>query len=201
MIVPTTRRHLRHTAALAIALCAGAAPLVSPLAAQTLSAQTGAAVAGARQIISINPFLPILGYFQGEYEQRLQDNVAIAIAGSYMRFDDYYTNVDAKVRLYPQERGLHGVGVAAGLGYGIVRRRNDYYCDPTQFSCGELPKRTVSAPTFSVEAHYQWLLGARRATAVAVGGGVKRYFIGDRDANGIERILPTMRLTIGYAFR
>ncbi|MCA0377666.1 MAG: hypothetical protein LCH84_18685 [Gemmatimonadetes bacterium] len=195
---PAPRR--ARTIALAVALV-GAAGVLTPVGAQTLGAQTGNAPSEARQVISINPFLPILGYFQGEYERRLDDNVAFAIAGSYMRFDDYYTNVDAKVRLYPQERGLHGVGVAAGLGYGIVRRRNTYYCDPIEFSCEDTQKRTVSAPTFSVEAHYQWLLGARRATAVAVGGGVKRYFIGDRDANGIERILPTMRLTIGYAFR
>lgn len=179
------------------ALCLGAAlPVVA--SAQSLSAQTGGAT-GPAHVISINPFLPILGYFQGEYEQRVQDNMSIALAGSYVRFDDYYTNVDLKARLYPQEKGLRGVGLAAGVGYGAIRRRNDYYCDPT-ITCNP-PKRTPSAPTFAVEAHYQWLLGGRQATALAVGGGVKRYFISERDASGIERILPTLRLTIGYAFR
>lgn len=185
------------------ALCLGAAlPLIAAaptLGAQTLSAQAGS-VTGPAHVISLNPFLPILGYFQGEYERRVQDNLSIAVAGSYVRFDDYYTNVDLKARLYPQEKGLRGVGLAAGVGYGAVRRRNDYYCDPTYMTCAD-PGRTESAPTFAVEAHYQWLLGGRQATALAVGGGVKRYFISERDASGIERILPTLRLTIGYAFR
>jgi hypothetical protein len=179
------------------ALCLGAAlPVVGT--AQSPSAQTGGA-AGPAHVISLNPFLPILGYFQGEYERRVQDNLSIALAGSYVRFDDYYTNVDLKARLYPQEKGVQGVGLAAGVGYGVIRRRNDYYCDPI-IAC-DAPRRTESAPTFAVEAHYQWLLGGHQATALAVGGGVKRYFISERDARGIERILPTLRLTIGYAFR
>lgn len=184
------------------ALCLGAAlPLIGTahaLRAQSLSAQTGVST-GPAHVISLNPFLPILGYFQGEYERAVQDNLSIAVAGSYVRFDDYYTNVDLKARLYPMEKGLQGVGLAAGVGYGVVRRRNDYYCDPT-ITCND-PGRSESAPTFAVEAHYQWLLGGRKSTALAVGGGVKRYFISERDAAGIERILPTLRLTIGYAFR
>lgn len=159
--------------------------------------QTRGDAAPARAI-SINPFLPLMGYFQGEYEQSISDNVAFALAGSYMRFDDYYTNVDVKLRLYPQEDGLRGLGIAGGLGYGAVRRSGEV-CDDFGINC-QKDNTKRSAPTFSVEAHYQLLLGSTRATAVAAGFGVKRYFLSEEDSKGVQRVLPTMRLTIGYAF-
>jgi hypothetical protein len=71
-----------------------------PLSAQaqySLRDQTGDAVT-PQQVISVNPFLPLFGRFQGEYERRFRDNVSVAIAGSYTSFDDDYTNIDAKLR-------------------------------------------------------------------------------------------------------
>ena len=183
-------------------LLAGATTLALPhdAAAQgSLRDQTRAARAegsGPAHIISFNPFLPLFGYFQGEYEQRIKSNVAFALSGSYMKLDDYYTNLDAKIRLYPQERALQGLGVAAGLGYGAVRLDEDI-CDDVTCRNND---HTESAPTFSVEGQYQWLLGSSQATAVTIGAGVKRYFIPGERAHGIERVVPTMRLTIGYAF-
>jgi len=69
--------------------------------------------------------------------------------------------------------------------------------------CNPIPRKTLTAPTFSIEAHYQWLLGARRSTAVIVGGGMKHYYFDEQDieGRGVSRLLPTGRLTIGYAFR
>lgn len=188
----------------AFAAFAGAA-CCWPLSAQaqfSLRDQTGDAVT-PRQVISVNPFLPLFGRFQGEYERRLRENVSVAIAGSYTRFDDDYTNIDAKLRLYPQDRALQGLGLAAGLGLGAVRRRGSYtVCDSFGENCAEIGDGTrVSAPTFSVEGQYQWLMGRSRATAITVGGGAKRYFLSDEESRGIARVLPTARLTIGYAFR
>lgn len=121
-------RHHRLIARTAsAALLAGAITLALPydVAAQgSLRDQTRAARAegsGPAHIISFNPFLPLFGYFQGEYEQRIKPNVALALSGSYMKLDDYHTNLDAKIRLYPQERALQGLGVAAAVGYGAVR--------------------------------------------------------------------------------
>ena len=166
----------------------------------TLREQTQTQTAdGPTHVFAINPFLPLFGFFQGEFEQRIRGNVSLALGASYVRFDDYYTNVDGKLRLYPQERALNGLGVAAGLGYGAVRRRNEVLCDDLGENCRDNNK-TESAPTFSVEGQYQWLLGSSRATAVTVGAGVKRYFLSEDRSRGIERVLPTMRLTIGYAF-
>lgn len=155
------------------------------------------------QVISVNPFLPLFGFFQGEYEHRVADNASIGISGAHMKLDDLYTSLDVKLRLYPQERVLEKLGISAGLGYGRVRTENPGYCDDPSGpvdtpSCDQ--KRSLSAPTFALEAQYQWLLGANRATAVAIGGGLKRFFLEERETSGVNRVVPTLRLTIGYAF-
>ena len=154
-----------------------------------------------RTIIAINPFLPLAGYFQAELETKLRDNLAVAVSGSHTKLDDTYTSVDTKLRLYPQEKGLEGFAIAAGLGYGRISDVSSYY-GPELGPCTET-RRAASGPTFSVETHYQWLLGRSRHTAVAIGGGVKRYYVDDQP-QGFEvftEYVPTLRLTIGYAFR
>ena len=182
---------------LGTALCA----VASTAGAQTLREQTRPATPSTH-ILSVNPFLPLFGYFQGEYERRLQDNLSLAVAGSYVRYDEYYTNLDVKLRLYPQDRALDGFGIAAGLGVGSAKPDDVIYDCAVIPECVERPGRRVSAPTFSVEAQYQWLLGRTRRTALSVGGGAKRYFFSDDDLQGrIERVLPTARFTIGYVFR
>jgi hypothetical protein len=152
-----------------------------------------------QQVISVNPFLPLFGYFQGEYERRISETLTFAIDGSYLRWDRLYTNLDAKLRLYPQQRAPDGLGIAAGLGIGTVRL--DGYS-----GCGEYPtdcravRRNETGPTFAVEMQYQWLLGSRRATAMTLGGGVKRYFISDDRTDSFDGLAPTIRVSIGYAF-
>lgn len=160
--------------------------------------------ASPTRIISLNPFLPLAGYFQGEYEQQLQDNVSLAVSGSSSKFDNQkYLNADVKLRLYPQGRGLEGLALAAGIGLGNARRRDQQLpCEPVPSCTPQIdPARYITRPSFSVESHYQWLFGRTRATAVTVGGGLKRYFISEEDARGIGRLVPTGRLTIGWAFR
>ena len=182
---------------LGTALCA----VASTAGAQTLREQTRPATPSTH-ILSVNPFLPLFGYFQGEYERRLQDNLSLAVAGSYVRYDEYYTNLDVKLRLYPQDRALDGFGIAAGLGVGSAKPDDVIYDCAVIPECVERPGRRVSAPTFSGAAQYQWLLGRTRRTALSVGGGAKRYFFSDDDLQGrIERVLPTARFTIGYVFR
>lgn len=198
---------LRRSAAVAALLIAPQLVQAQSLRDQTSSGQSArraadASVAPVRQIISINPVLPILGWFQGEYEARLQDNLAFALAGSYTEFDnDNYANFDAKLRLYPQERGLQGLGLAAGLGVGNIKREKNFCDVPDLSEPGKVCRLRENAASFSVEGHYQWLLGNKRSTAITMGGGVKRYFISDDHDAGINRIMPTLRLSVGYAFR
>jgi len=194
---------MRHftvrTAAFVGALAIGA----TTLSAQTLREQTtGPSTAMPTRVISVNPFLPLFGYFQAEFEQRVAKNASIGISGAHMKLDDLYTSVDVKLRLYPQERVLENLGISAGLGYGRVKRQDAISCVDPLVDILPCPdgKASESAPTFAVEAQYQWLLGAGRSTAVAIGGGAKRFFISDEKSVGIERVVPTLRLTIGYAF-
>ncbi|WP_396215626.1 hypothetical protein [Gemmatimonas sp.] len=157
------------------------------------------------RVVSINPFLPLDGYFQGEFEQRLKDNLAVAFSASSVELEDRYTNADVKLRLYPQERGLQGFAVAAGLGYGRIRNDNgnDYVCPAVPGFVCEPNKESTSGATFSVEMHYQWLLGKSSNTALTLGGGAKRYYVDEKKGpyDTFQRFVPTLRLTIGYAFK
>lgn len=150
------------------------------------------------RVISINPFLPLGGYFQGEFEQRVRPNISFALSVASTKMEDCYRSGDGKIRMYPAERALTGLGVAVGLGYGSVRH-SSANGDQGGRDCSRGGK-TESAPTFAVEGQYQWLMGESRATAITTGFGLKRYFIPDSRSDGIRRIVPTLRLTIGYAF-
>lgn len=172
------------------------------LSAATVQAQT----AGPSRIISINPFLPLTGSFQGEFETRIRDNLALAISGSSLDLGDdsnRYTNADIKLRLYPSERALEGFGIAAGLGIGRQSKVEEVACIALSTVDCRNWRASVTGPAFSVEMQYQWLLGRSRNTAITVGGGAKRYYIDD-SPNGFEffeSYVPTLRLTVGYAFR
>ena len=109
------------------------------------------------------------------------------------------------MRLYPNDSALEGFSVASSLGIAWVKRDNDDVC--TDFLCEVAPgevqttRRTFTTPTFAIEANYQWLLGRTNSTSIAVGIGAKRYLRGsDRDFQGLERVLPTARFSIGYGF-
>jgi len=189
----------------ALFMCS-AAPVA--LSAQSLREQTRRVDLAPlpEQIISVNPFLPLFGNFQGEYERRINTNLTFGAAGSHVDFgDSRYTNLDAKLRLYPQEFAPMGLGLASSIGFATANGTRVSDCsviviDPLLGNSCATTKRTITTPTFAVEGQYQWLLGAQRATAITVGFGVKRYFMSDDAARDFNRVLPTGRLTIGYAF-
>ncbi len=167
------------------------------LSSQTLAQQTRQSASSPTRIISANPFLPLLGYFAAELEQRLSNAASVAVSGSHIEPDNArYTNVDLKGRLYPTERGLHGFNMAASLGFARIRQTEDFECAaepcpaPKAFSTG----------SFAVELGYQWLLGPSKVTVVSVGGGAKRYLGSDDKFTSINRVMPTLRLNVGYAF-
>lgn len=84
-----------------------------------------------------------------------------------MKLNDIYTSVDVKLRLYPQERVLQNLGISAGLGFGRVKGDDDIGCGVTlEITPCPDGKASASAPTFGVEAQYQWLLGASRSQAI-----------------------------------
>lgn len=171
----------------------------------------GISLAGARleaqerpdpgRVFSLNPFALLWGYVSAEYEQRVSPTLAVAVAGSYIDWDDNrYSNVDIKARLYPNERALNGFGLAASAGVTNVRSRDiDFICD--EFECESLERtRKYTSPSVAVEITYQWLLGTQRATSINVGVGLKRLLTGSRTLDGDQRFLPTGRINVGYAF-
>ena len=159
----------------------------------------GVVAAQPATVVSANPFLPLLGFFQGEVERTLRHHLAVAVGVSHLAFDDRLTNLDAKLRFYPQERAPAGLGMTAGIGVGHAREqayRVDAACAVTGCPDPVPITRNRFAPSFSVELHYQWLLGRSRRTAVGIGFGGKRYV-----ASGtIPDLVPTGRITVGYAF-
>jgi hypothetical protein len=188
------------------ARCAAAALLVAASVA-TLGAQATTAPAartGPTYIIAVNPFLPLAGQFQGEFEARTRDNLSVAASVAHVELWDTFTSTDLKLRFYPQERALNGFAFSAGAGYGRVRGDSDF-CDlrpgtpPNEFPECVYGNVSRSGPTFSVEMQYQWLLGTRRSTAISIGGGAKRYYLGS-DKAGLQDYQPTVRLTIGYGW-
>ena len=170
---------------------------------QTLAQQTQRAttdIDGPGRIISANPFLPLLGHFAAEYEQRVNPSVAFAISTSHVKPDNIrYTNVDVKARLYPSERGLNGFNIAASLGMARIAERLDFDCAPSMIDPCTQPE-PFTTPSFAVEVGYQWLLGPSRVTAVTVGGGAKRFLGSESKFEYVDRVIPTLRLSIGYAF-
>jgi hypothetical protein len=44
------------------------------------------------------------------------------------------------------------------------------------------------------------MLGPSKVTVVSVGGGAKRYLGSDDKFRDINRVMPTLRLNVGYAF-
>ncbi|MES2522825.1 MAG: hypothetical protein V4617_09025 [Gemmatimonadota bacterium] len=199
MLHPAVTRVARFTRTMCVAL--------------SIATVAGAATAGAQapgvshpadgpsRIISANPFLPLFGYFSGEYEQRIKPNVAFAISGSHVKFDSRrYTNFDVKLRLYPNDQALNGFSIATSLGAASIRRDAGTDCDLFA-DCRQVEARTFGSPSFAIEGGYQWLLGRTKSTAITAGLGAKRYFGGSReDFSGIERVVPTGRLSIGYVF-
>jgi hypothetical protein len=154
-------------------------------------------------IIAVNPLGLLLPFFSVEYEAALSDNGSAALTASYWdqgdddaEQDDFrHWSLDAKYRLYPNERAPEGmfVGLVAGLSF---IRDADGGCGT---DCPEEDRSTTAFAT-GLEVGYTWMFGARRGIALGVGLGAKRlYFLNDRP-DGVSRVQPTARLTIGKAF-
>ena len=203
-------RVLRHTLQYTLRVSAVALTMALPFArvsAQTLAEQTQPALRrtpSPSRVISVNPFLPLFGFFSGEFEYQFAPSVSIAVAGSHTEpFDATYNNLDAKIRLYPSQTGLRGFNLASSLGVARIRDQSPFCVagDPLIDVICPTPK-PFSTGSFAVELGYQWLLGPTRVTAVSIGGGAKRYLGSDKKFSdtSVNRVIPTLRLNVGYAF-
>ncbi len=154
---------------------------------------------GPSHVITANPFFLLAGWIAAEYEQRINPSLSLGGGFSHTEFsDDKYTDFDFKARLYPSEHALRGLSIGLSVGVSSIRILTDN-CSGFN-GCGDPIKKTVSSPSVGVELNYQWLLGSRRRTAIAVGFGGKRFLASDETLKGADRVIPTYRLGIGYAF-
>ncbi|HEU4564987.1 MAG TPA: DUF3575 domain-containing protein, partial [Gemmatimonadaceae bacterium] len=155
------------------------------------------------QVLSINPLGLILPFFSIEYEYALSPTSSGAVTASYYNEgnsnsrDFRHYSLDAKYRLFPGEQAPAGFSVGITAGFTYVHDA-DASCSPTDDCANE--KRNGAALSTGLEVNHGWLFGSRREFAVGVGVGAKRlYFLGDRPS-GVDRVEPTLRLSVGKAF-
>lgn len=146
-----------------------------------------------RQVVSISPVFALLGFYTGEIERRITSNATVGVGGSAFSLGPFgYKSVDGKVRFYPAEHALEGLGV--GVSAGMIWLSAD---QGGLFSSGSAGSGIV----VGTDASYTWLTGKRRNLAFSIGGGFKRILRYDGyDVSGVHLAYPTARASIGIAF-
>ena len=158
----------------------------APLAAQEVEVE-----APHKNVISANPFGLLIEFFNMEYERVVGESSTIGIGGSTYtddleNFEDVedeetYVNADVFYRFYPSGNPLNGWMFGAKVGVTSVTDEGSYF-------------------GFGFDVNRSWLLGKRDNFYVGIGFGLKRL-VGVEDAQGIDVIIPTLRIVnVGIAF-
>lgn len=178
---------LRITAAAALA-CALAA---SPAAAQT---DTMSAPVIRTNAISILPLHAILGFYAGDFEHAVGRTATVGVGASYFSLASgedklVYATTEAKFRYYPSGDPLRG------LSFGLT-------AGPTFLSdeSSDADDENVTALGLGFEVARSHVLGVDRRFYYGYGAGAKRLFFTGDETDGVELVLPTLRLSVGYAF-
>lgn len=170
---------------------------LAPIGAQSsISAQAP----GPKNSLTANPFFILAGWMSAEYERRINQSVSLGGGVSFVDIDDnVYNSFELKGRLYPKEHALSGFEM--GLSVGVTKMEFDDDECPITRLCGDDPvRKKVTTPAVGIEFAYQWLIGSNRHTVIAVGGGGKRFLASRAELEGTSRVIPTMRLAVGYAW-
>lgn len=145
-----------------------------------------------KQVLATNPIGDVLGWFNLEYNRKINESVTFELSGSTFDFFDDGARVNrlsTGVRFYPQGAALTGFFVGGKV--GLFHYDEDYDFDQADDS--------GKAYLFGAEVGYEWLVGKNRNFHVGIGAGGTRLFGGDvEDDLGIA--YPTARLKIGIAF-
>lgn len=172
--------------------------MMAPLAAA--AAQSASAPAMPRNVISIQPLSAIFTVLSAEYERRGGGAWTWGLGATSFSPDDddpatsdgEYNSADVKFRYYPQGTALQGFSFGASLGFAKVTAE-DASATPTEV--------TKSVGTFGVLLEYQWLLGAKKKFAVALGAGAKKLMLDeDEFTSEVISAYPTARVSVGFAF-
>jgi hypothetical protein len=160
-----------------------------------------------RAIVALNPLGIPFEVGSVEVEGVVAPGISLGGAASYSALGDdegegegdpRFTSGDVKVRYYPGEVALRGFSV--GLGLGVTR-----YSEVRNVGTGPTPvpqREAVTAPTISVLADYNFLLGARQRFVVGTGIGAKRLLASeeDRERADAPRAYAFVRFVLGIAF-
>ncbi len=144
-----------------------------------------------KQTITLNPFLVAVGWFNGEYERRINRTTTWGVSGSFADLEDLqYRSAKFLFRYYPQETALSRLFIGSRTGVY-------HFGESTGSFLTSTPGSEVVFGV-GVEIGYTWLLGSERHFAISVGGGLSRLFGGDPEDGPL---LPNARLVnIGVAY-
>jgi hypothetical protein len=166
------------------------------------SAQAAApAVPMPKNVISIQPLAAMFTVLAAEYERKGGTSWTWGVGITNVGLDDdastaeaSYNSADLKFRYYPQGVALQGFSFGASIGGTKVTNKDDSTVPPIDES--------ASAGSFGVLLEYQWLLGARKKFAVALGVGAKMLTVDEDEFSNDDIIVryPTARISVGYAF-
>ncbi|HEX8395057.1 MAG TPA: hypothetical protein VF665_22110 [Longimicrobium sp.] len=180
-----------------LALLLGAALAPAAAAAQNTSPAPVDSSLVRNQVISILPIHAIFGFYAGEYERTLNQTVTLGLGASYFSIEDLrYSTVEAKLRYYPSGDPLQGLsfGVTAGPTMLSDREYNDSYDD--------VRRESINGLGIGIEIARSQILGVDRRFYYGYGAGAKRVFFNDSEDQfgDAQLIIPTARLSVGYAF-
>jgi hypothetical protein len=150
-------------------------------------------VASYGQVVSVSPVFALLGFYTGEVERRVTSTATLGVGGSAFSLGPFgYKSIDGKLRFYPGERALEGLGV--GVSAGRIWLSAD---EGGLFSSSSQGSGIV----VGTDASYTWLSGKRRNLALSLGGGFKRILrYGGYDVSSVQLTYPTARASVGVAF-
>ena len=167
----------------------------APAAAQ--DADSAAAYVPA-QAISILPLHAAFGFYAGDYERAVGQTVTAGLGGSYFSLGDdgdefRYSSVEAKMRYYPSGDPLDGLSFGLTVGPTFVSADDDFDGETE-------PDEDITELGIGFEIARSHLMGVDNHFYYGYGAGFKRLFAISGAESGAETALPTLRLSIGYAF-
>ncbi|MBW3570165.1 MAG: hypothetical protein KY467_03575 [Gemmatimonadetes bacterium] len=177
----------RLTAVAALALLFAAAPAAA--------AQDGDAAALVRtQALSVLPLHAAFGFYAGDYERAVSPTVTAGIGGSYFSMGEEtsefgYSSLEGKVRYYPSADPLRGLSFGLTVGPTFLSAKDDFETD-----------ENITALGVGFEIARSHLMGVDRRFYYGYGAGFKRLFMVSGEERGAETAIPTLRLSVGYAF-
>jgi hypothetical protein len=171
---------------LACALSAG------PAAAQS-SDTTAAPV--RTQALSILPFHALIGFYAGDYEHAVGQTATLGLGASYFSLgedeDEFtYGTAEAKLRYYPSGDPLRGLSFGLTAGPTFVSTGADFDGEDESYTALGIGFEVARSHIMGVDQRFYYGYGA---------GGKRLFFTGD-EAEGVELVIPTLRLSVGYAF-